>query len=158
MNNELLEEAVEHLSLFTINLESENFQTARDICPEFQQYSSFSIQMKNNHLSAGTLTVQTGQGDQEVLLYKHSMAMRVVNEQEKDENGLSQVLIEIEATYRVSYSVKNSLPSEEAMAEFAQHNVPHHIWPFWREQVNTIVLKAGLPSIVIPTRHYKASE
>ncbi|MCL6271224.1 protein-export chaperone SecB [Sansalvadorimonas sp. 2012CJ34-2] len=158
MNKELLKEAADHLSLFTINLESEKVQTAKDVCPEFQQYAELAIQMRNDPVSAGTLAVLSEQGEQEVLVYKHAMAMRVVNEHEADEDGQPQILLEIQTTYRVSYSIKDGLPSQEAMAEFALHNVPHHIWPFWREQVNATVLKAGLPSVVIPMRHYKASE
>lgn len=66
------------------------------------------------------------------------------------------VLAKIEGDYLVRYTLipgAKLTKKEDVLALFAETNVPHNLWPFWREHVNTTFHKAGLSSIVLPLYH-----
>ena len=153
MNEQLLKEATSRLRLHSIALESETLKTAKDFYPEFQHFAELAVQLKDEAIRCDTITSVCDSEEPDTLLFKHAFALRLLNESTTDDDGPPLVLLEIQATYRVSYNIKDEQPSNEATEEFARHNVPHHIWPFWREHVNATVVKTGFPSVIIPMRH-----
>lgn len=66
------------------------------------------------------------------------------NDLEKDD-----LLLEIVATYTVDYTMKEQLP-EESLLEFGRINVGYHVWPFWRELLQSTCNRIGIAPISLP--------
>jgi len=61
----------------------------------------------------------------------------------------TKVYFGVEATYLVIYELVSPL-SEEALKAFADFNVVHNVWPFWRQHVFDLIGQARLPELQIP--------
>lgn len=59
------------------------------------------------------------------------------------------VLARIEATFVAEYVVTEEV-SQDALNEFALHNAPWHIWPFWREYVASQCGRMNLTKVAMP--------
>ncbi|WP_443190447.1 hypothetical protein [Pseudomonas indica] len=59
------------------------------------------------------------------------------------------VLLEIKATYAVDYTIKDDLSNEE-LQSFGLVNVGYHVWPFWRELVQSSCNRIGISPIPLP--------
>ncbi|MDN5923980.1 MAG: hypothetical protein L0H70_03155 [Xanthomonadales bacterium] len=59
------------------------------------------------------------------------------------------VLAMIEATFIVEYEMPETI-EQAALDEFALHNVPWHVWPFWREFVASQCMRLNLPKVAMP--------
>lgn len=66
--------------------------------------------------------------------------------------GLIEVHFNIE--YRVS-AVPDTLDAEGVSA-FARMNVPYHLWPFWREAIQSFAIRMRLPVPSLP--HFKVPD
>lgn len=60
-----------------------------------------------------------------------------------------KVLGLIEATFIAEYEVTESI-DKLALDEFALHNVPWNIWPYWREYVASQSSRLNLPKATLP--------
>ena len=66
-----------------------------------------------------------------------------------DEDSEEFLKAEIIATYSVRYESERKLRAE-CVDEFLLHNVGYHVWPFWREHVQTSCLRAGVGLLSVP--------
>ena len=65
----------------------------------------------------------------------------------------NDVLIEITAQFCAQYSLKDGIDEislKHALEEFGRHNVGYHVWPYWREYVQSSCGRLGIPPIPIP--------
>jgi hypothetical protein len=61
--------------------------------------------------------------------------------------------VQIDATFEIVYSFPqetNPAPAVEEMQAFAETNALMNCWPYWRELVQAMVSKMGLPPLVVP--------
>jgi hypothetical protein len=69
---------------------------------------------------------------------------------QSDESG-PKVAVEFVATYSAEYDVQpNKEVSQDAAKEFLQHNAAFHVWPYWREYVQSTFNRAALPAVTLP--------
>jgi hypothetical protein len=61
-----------------------------------------------------------------------------------------QLVATIAATFLVRY-LSETAPSEEMVQVFNDHAV-HHIWPYWREYVESTTTRLRVPTVVLPLR------
>jgi hypothetical protein len=66
------------------------------------------------------------------------------------ESSDDKVVATIAATFLVRY-LTDTAPSEELLQAFNDHAV-HHIWPYWREYVESTTTRLRVPTVVIPLR------
>lgn len=59
------------------------------------------------------------------------------------------VLARIEARFVAEYVVTEDV-SQDALNEFALHNAPWHIWPYWREYVASQCGRMNLTKVAMP--------
>jgi hypothetical protein len=67
--------------------------------------------------------------------------------------GMEGPEIQIDATFEIVYSFPKDAtpaPSLEEMQAFANTNALMNCWPYWRELVQSMVSKMGLPPLVVP--------
>jgi hypothetical protein len=56
----------------------------------------------------------------------------------------------IEGDFLAEYQFDEKL-ADDCIHEFADHNVSHHVWPYWREYVSSQSERLRLPRVVLPT-------
>lgn len=59
------------------------------------------------------------------------------------------VLARIEATFIAEYVLVEDL-TQDALNEFALHNAPWHVWPYWREYVASQCGRLNLTKVAMP--------
>ena len=63
----------------------------------------------------------------------------------------SNSLATLEAEYALTYELKLDANKEvEALKIFAEVNGPFAAWPYWRELVQTVTGRLGLPGVLVP--------
>jgi hypothetical protein len=61
------------------------------------------------------------------------------------------LVIDIQATFVAEYAIKSGAEiSREALDAFSKANVGYHVWPYWREYVQSTCSRLSLPVIAIP--------
>jgi len=72
-----------------------------------------------------------------------------------EENDDGFVKVEIEAMFSAEYQLEDTQKFEkESMEEFLKYNVKHHVWPYWREYVQSNCARMGLPVVPVPHQFY----
>jgi hypothetical protein len=67
------------------------------------------------------------------------------------EDPASGVVVEISATFVAEYLVKpGAYISDDAKDAFSKQNVGYHVWPYWREYVQSSCGRLGLPIVNVP--------
>lgn len=94
------------------------------------------------------------EGESQVVRFKYSCGLRLANKEvtevtKPNELEKEDLLLEITATYTVDYTMKEDL-SEEGLAEFGHINVGYHVWPFWRELLQSTCNRIGISPISLP--------
>ncbi len=78
------------------------------------------------------------------------LGTRLISSHDESEKDDTHVYVEIEAEFRVTYELTVDELAEDAMKAFAQFNVVHNVWPFWRQHVFDLVQRGGLPKMEVP--------
>jgi len=70
--------------------------------------------------------------------------------QRQDEDAPSDVIL-LEAGYLLVYALNPEAElEEECFDQFAEVNGPYNAWPYWRELVQSVTGRLGLPGFVLP--------
>lgn len=79
---------------------------------------------------------------------------RIVKGQKPAEGDYAEedVLALIEIEFVVEYTVTGTEDlDEDGMNEFGQHNMPYHLWPYWRELLQNLAMRCRLPVPSMPS-------
>ncbi len=68
---------------------------------------------------------------------------------EDSDNEKSNVLVEIRASFSALYVSKEKL-DQETINAFSEDNVGYHVWPYWREFVQSTAARLNIPAPEIP--------
>ncbi|MBO4120888.1 hypothetical protein J5T34_09075 [Cupriavidus gilardii] len=64
------------------------------------------------------------------------------------------VVLDLKVDFAVEYAVANANPDElpqEGVEEFAAHNMPYHLWPYYRQFAQDMALRFQVPIPAIPS-------
>ena len=150
MKQQVIKSAINKLELMDIALHECHFFRNQEIDPDMK-FPDFTYQGKLGIKTQGL--VYTDQAEKEELNVFRcyvSFGVRAVHpdDAEKEEKE-SRIYYTIEADFRIDYHIKEDLTKEE-ISEFADFNVVHNAWPFWRQHVLNITHNANLPRLIIP--------
>lgn len=83
-------------------------------------------------------------GDLFAVRVQLSLKIRATGEAQPD-------LVALSGVFRLVYtsSEMKDLP-KEALAHFANTNAVHNAWPYWREFVQNMIARMGLPALTLP--------
>jgi hypothetical protein len=74
-----------------------------------------------------------------------------IKQMENDEQLDSLMVSEIVAQFTSEYAVTcDENLTEYAITEFGRINVPHQVWPYWREYCQSTCARMSLPVSVMP--------
>ena len=112
--------------------------------------------------SAATIEIEDTETKQKTTLWKVQFAVRCrllkpiePLPPENYEPKPEEILATIESVFVAEYVLTDKSIEPEALAEFAQHNVAYHVWPYWREQIHDITTRALLPRVTLPMHVFK---
>lgn len=88
---------------------------------------------------------------QRSVLFTIETGLRYVTDPEADLDDVddSAIGVEILADFRATYSASEEL-DKECLEEFGNTNALYHVWPYWRELIQSTCARFGLPPMVLP--------
>lgn len=84
-------------------------------------------------------------------IYTFTAGVRLLDNADKD------ILAQIEAKFEAIYVSKKEL-EKKCLKEFGNKNVQIHVWPYWREYVQSTCTRMGIDTIPIPLYAIKDSK
>jgi len=87
--------------------------------------------------------------------FLYSCGIRLLNEkylenaESENEDDDSNVLVEIRATFDAKYSADKKV-SQELLEAFSDENVGYHVWPYWRELVQSSCTRLNIAPLETP--------
>ncbi|RME58747.1 hypothetical protein D6779_05805 [Candidatus Parcubacteria bacterium] len=156
VNKELIQKAAKALAPVGIYLNSSEIRLHPDFHPRAEQ-KDLRVHYKARHLSGFKFISDENEAGGLVIFFFEA-GVRLVDDK-ADEESDDFVQAEITAIFSSEYMLRDKEAfDEEAMAEFLAHNVRHHVWPYWREYVQSTCGRMGLPIIPVPHQFYGASK
>ncbi|WP_420599967.1 hypothetical protein [Neptuniibacter sp.] len=139
MNKELISEASRLLNVGTITIKQGFFTTSNEYSsiPE----EEYILQGYNSTTNCEEFETQEGMY---AYIYTYEAAIRAVTEENSDE-----AIMEIKAIFEVVYTSPEEV-NHEVISEFGNHNVGYHVWPYWREFVQSTCMRLGISAISVP--------
>lgn len=153
MNAEL-EIAKKQLMIQSVNLRNSSVKIDDDIIAE-------NLKVRNDGLQGYRTTSNIKEYELEntddihnwEYRFEYSLGLRFIdNHDEEDHDDESEIntLLEILAVFEAKYTSSEKV-DEECIKEFAKQNVGYHIWPYWRELVQSYCCRLGIPPISVAT-------
>jgi hypothetical protein len=71
----------------------------------------------------------------------------------KEEIAGDEVYVEITTEFCAQYDLSGTVDENAlrpALEEFSRYNVGYHVWPYWREYVQSVCARIGIPPIPVP--------
>lgn len=166
MSDELLKEAQSGLRLASVYLREVGGKLAAGFSPALMKGEK-EFQLQNKISTREHVTFEPGGTQEEnksapkFIEYHVMVEARVVDgdltEDEINSGDITneKVIAEIKATFAVLYHIVNEV-SEEAIREFGIKNAPYHVWPYWRELLQSTGNRLDIAGIVLPMFIYNA--
>ena len=150
--NEALRQAQECLAIHSVNLRQSNLLVHPEVDPWSYDRSGAQAQSFRQISRIQEVELQVEGNAESAWEYRfhYALGVRLIDQEadESDENPVAD--LEIVAIFQARYLCKRRLEEEELSA-FAKDNVGYHVWPYWREFVQTSCNRIGLLSpIEIP--------
>lgn len=164
--NELIKEAHNNLTIDDVRLRSSEVKLSDQLRPE--QLGDLSL-TPQSFSGVQAITSAVGQSDEgtdsspsQICLYtfRYSVGVRLVADKQEnisdDEGEANQgdsSAVEIRATFDAEYFSQIEL-EEAVLKEFAKSNVGYHVWPYWRELVQSTAGRMCIPGRVLSVPFY----
>ena len=155
----VLQQAIKGLAIMDVVLRESSIKPTAKFDPLLELAQAEDALIQSKHYMIGHEVAETGSSENKparVLRARFFAAFRVLpadfpknklgDTQATDDASLIEITAEFAAYYRV---VDVNLP-DEAIDVFCNHNVPYHVWPYWREYAQSVSARARLPNFVPP--------
>jgi len=158
MNPSLIREAADHLDIVGLTLWSSRIEVGGDFNPQVE-VGEMSLNIVWG--VARTALAEMGREDAEssdrlwqVIFRTEARVIKggsfKSDVPSNEEIAASVVLATLGAEFLIQYRLRDNWSlNDEALREFAQHNTPIHVWPYWREWLQSNATRVGLPPVVI---------
>nr|WP_298717037.1 hypothetical protein [uncultured Steroidobacter sp.] len=151
MTSSAHEMAVAMLSIQDVFLVEARHTVVRDHNPQ-ETLESVSFQLRH-HIDPEVMLQRRGDGhgnETQVLRCFVNTGFRALRADASEKNIAEHMLAEIECVFAADYLVKSEeAPSSEIVSAFGE-NIVFHVWPYWREYVQSTLARSRLPSIALP--------
>jgi hypothetical protein len=144
---ELLNKAAQHLLLTAIHLKRSNIYIEDNFLSFREEKNIEQQSFRGIRYYRAELKEDSERG---IFLcrYTYSAGMRLVNK-ELEESDEKFILTTIEADFDAYYSSNENIENECIQA-FGELNVGYHVWPYWREYVQSTCCRMGIDLIPVP--------
>jgi hypothetical protein len=151
--NECLENAKKNLNIQAINLKRSQVVVSDDV--EFTSLNrEAALAQTFRAVERVKEVVLTDADDNEFFDYRftYAAAIRLIFSSEEEESGDDNYkpIVEISTVFDAKYFSKKKL-TEDDLKAFAADNVGYHVWPYWREYVQSTCARIALsPGLEVP--------
>jgi len=153
MNTELIQEAIPCLNIQGVYLRNAQLQQVDGFDPMLSQ-DELLVQFRATARRVNHVEIKVADSGESQRLFKvdFECGLRLAEPARiQGDDPASGTVVEITATFVAEYLVKpGSDPSKAALEAFAGTNVGYHVWPYWREYLQSTCARAGLPVIALP--------
>lgn len=157
MDRTLLRQAQTALVIQDVVLHSSEVKADERFSP-FRQLpdAALATQHKFGTIEKLRYSISSKNENHSLLEYRYEAGLRMfeanssTGDDENDKVDTVPPLIEIETRFSAVYVLLDETISEEALEEFAKHNVGFNVWPYWREYTAATLSRMRLPPVVIP--------
>lgn len=138
----------------SLKIQSVNLQSAQTDSEEFVVFSqpekNTTVRMGRGLASFSCFELLDEEGKTiPAVNFIYQCGLKVVAEGQEGSETEEPTLISIKASFSALYLLKAKL-SDECLKEFGHHNVPYHVWPYWREYAQSTLARMGLKPVNIP--------
>ncbi|RUM93133.1 MAG: hypothetical protein DSZ27_00905 [Thiomicrospira sp.] len=150
-NNKLLLEAQQGLTVQSVDLRGSEIYVAESFSSNtVNQFDEVDVQSRKDFLMMKYF--HDGKDQAGFLALEYTFGKRVVRADQSLEEE-PEVLLEIAANFSANYLIdKEAPPSKEAVQVFVEQNGLFHVWPYWREYVQSSCSRIGVPPIPVEMR------
>lgn len=163
MDRALLAAAVEALHIQAVYLRSGEIRCKDDFMPQFIE-DDLSLIPQYRAGPKGELHIVTaknkGSGDTiKTAIFYFAAGVRLIDgalmsgAETKEEIADDEVYVEITTEFCAQYDMDGTADENAlrpALEEFGRYNVAYHVWPYWREYVQSVCARIGVPPIPVP--------
>jgi hypothetical protein len=158
-----LQNAVDRLSIADVVVKSISTMLASNVVPGINLFADdeSSFQLMAPTCQRFAIFDSADDEDQRLVMFEVKAGVRLfrgqareLSEQELDD----AILATIEASFLVSYTEMRkdgAFVDEDCLNRFGIANVPHNVWPYWRELVQSACSRMSLPRVVLPVHRLK---
>lgn len=148
MNKQLINDASKKLSPKSIFICASNILVDEEYDDQDLEVIKEIQSLKGtSHLNVEELESDSGEDESKITYrynYFYNVGIRCTDKSEE-----IKVHFEIKAKFKVTYMSEIEL-DQECASEFAQYNVGHTVWPYWREYVQSSCNRLGISNIEVP--------
>lgn len=157
MNQDALKKAIDCFSIAMIYVRATNANLHPDfdpLIPNQELIAQFNIATHSYRIKE-LLDVNTS-NQQRILVYQTEARMRYLKTPlpeplESDEQLNNLTVAEIVALFSSEYVINSDKElSQDSITEFGRINVPHQVWPYWREYCQSTCARMSLPVSIMP--------
>lgn len=162
MNEELLEKAIKVLNIQGVFLRNATTRCKDGFIPPFFG-KEVTLSPQHRGAPTGHFVIFDSRSEHQghetrTVVFNFTAGTRLVDKDAVLEGGSADlegntVYIEITAELCAHYNIPADLDIEDheaAFEEFGRRNAGYHVWPFWREYVQSTCSRMGIPPIPIP--------
>jgi len=139
-----LKTAQKYLKIKNVILKHAFINIDEDIDPE----DLASLDHSSQNFRGVSLVKETNYGDEEHdwwdYGFNYSVGVRLIEDSDE-----TTPLVEIKATFSAIYTSDRRLKEEQIKA-FLENNVGYHVWPYWREFVQSSCMRLDIELIEVP--------
>ncbi len=154
MMNSCLKNAQNSLCIQSINLKESKVFVRDSIDIPTLDRSETAAQSFRSIVRIEEISLTDPEGGEDIWDYRfiYSVGVRLIFSSEKEEGAKDEYkpIVEIIAVFEAKYLSKTQLKKDELKA-FSADNVGYHVWPYWREYVQSTCARIGLsPAFEVP--------
>lgn len=155
MKHDLLTAAQNGLAVVDVYLRESNAVVYQEHDPISENAPKLAFQHKFFVKKTSTFRAPEGGDGFRILRFYVATGLRLLPpnlaDEEKEPNGLGKhIRAEITAEFVSEYKIIKPDLSQEAIDEFGKYNTMLHIWPYWRELIQSMCARMRLAQIVLP--------
>lgn len=140
-----LQKAINSLQIHDVYLRNFSAHCADDFEPKYHTVEPLTFQTKHFVKQANVVELENAQRLLRIFI---DLGARWVDESAQEEEVSVKAFIEAE--FVAEYSMPE--PLEQASIDaFSLHNASYHVWPYWRELLNSQCTRMHLPRVVLST-------
>lgn len=157
MNQAALKDAIDNLSIAMIYVRATNAYLNSEfdpLVPNQELIAQFNIAPQSYRIKE--YQDEATDNKRKVLVYQTEARMRYLKTPipellESDEQLNNLTVAEIVALFTSEYVINcDEELAQDAITEFGRINVPHQVWPYWREYCQSTCARMSLPVSVMP--------
>ncbi|MFT4505443.1 hypothetical protein [Caballeronia sp. 15711] len=161
MNREKLDKVLKHLLVQAAYPTRIDATVAPFFDPRVTLETFTRVNWSASEISVAEVQFQSAEGERKMHMLKflaktRTRVVRIGDDgipPDTQDLNADDVVLDLYADFAIEYVISGCEPTElddEGMAEFTAHNMPYHLWPYFRELAQSTALRLRVPIPTIP--------